>query len=383
MLQKNSWGYGWLVLQHHIEQGELKMSLEFRQKPMKVRTVVGAIVIGILIGAVIVLLSGNNPAYVYAKLLKGSFGSAFAISSTLRWSTPLLFTAVASAISFRGGMFNMGVEGQLYLGAMAATIVGISYNGPHILTVVLCFMAAVIAGTLYALIPAFMRVYLKANEIVTTLMLNYVAINLTNYLTKTFFLSRDSMGDSLATRELYESAKLTKLVPPYSVTTGLLMGLLMVMLFYIYMNKSVKGYEVHISGVNPDFSRYGGISVDKVRISVMLISGAIAGLGGAAEIMGVQGRFISKFSPDFGFDGMLTALLGNSTPLGVTLSAIFMGALKAGALSIERTTNVSRALADVIKGIVICFVSVRTLGIFDRIKLPKFTRRKKSEVKEA
>lgn len=351
------------------------MSLEFRQKPIKIKIVFGAICIGILVGALIVLLGGNNPLDVYTKLFKGAFGSAFAVASTLRWTTPLLFTAVASAIAFRGGMFNMGVEGQLYLGALAATMVGISFDGlPHILHIFLCFLFAIIVSMLYAAIPALIRVYLNANEVVTTLMLNYVAINLTDYLVKEYFLAKDIMGDSLATRELFPSAKLTQLVPPYSVTTGLLIGLLMVVLFFIIINRSRIGYEIHICGVNPDFARYGGINVNKIRIGVMLLSGAIAGLGGAIEIMGVQGRFLSHFSPNFGFDGMLAALLGNSTPFGVALSSFFMGMLKAGALSIERTSNVSRALADVIKGIIICFVSVRTLGMLERVGLSKLKK---------
>ena len=212
-----------------------------------------------------------------------------------------------------------------------------------------------------------MRVYLNASEVVTTLMLNYMIINFNNFVIQEYFLATDSMVSTIATNEVEASARLSSIMPPYSVNTGLIIGLLMIVLFYILFNKSRLGYEFHISGINPQFARYGGIQVDKVRIGVMLISGCIAGLGGAVEIMGVQGRLMASFSPNFGFDGMLAALLGNSTPLGVTLSSFFFGTLKAGALAIERTTDVSRALSDVIKGIIICFVSVRTLGLLDKI----------------
>ena len=352
------------------------MNLEFKLRPINIKTIILAIIISFIVGGVIVFGSGYDPFEVYYKLFKGALGSKFAIASTLRWVTPLLFTAVASAVAFRGGMFNMGVEGQLYIGALVGTIVGVSLKGvPHFVHVSLCFLAAMFAGMVYAMIPALMRVYLNASEVVTTLMLNYMIINFNNFVIQEYFLATDSMVSTIATNEVEASARLSSIMPPYSVNTGLIIGLLMIVLFYILFNKSRLGYEFHISGINPQFARYGGIQVDKVRIGVMLISGCIAGLGGAVEIMGVQGRLMASFSPNFGFDGMLAALLGNSTPLGVTLSSFFFGTLKAGALAIERTTDVSRALSDVIKGIIICFVSVRTLGLLDKIDFIWLKRR--------
>lgn len=363
------------------------MNLEFKLRTISVKTISMAIVISFLVGGAIVFCSGYNPAEIYFKLFKGALGGKFAVASMLRWITPLLFTSVASAIAFRGGMFNMGVEGQLYIGALAGTIVGVTFKGlPHLVHVALCFTAAIAAGMFYAMIPALMRVYLNASEVVTTLMLNYMIINFNNFIIQEYFLATDSMVSTIATNELEASAKLTSIMPPYSVNTGLIIGGLMVIFFYILFNRCQKGYEFHISGVNPGFARYGGIQVDKVRIGVMLISGGIAGLGGAVEIMGVQERLMASFSPNFGMDGMLAALLGNSTPLGVVLSSVFFGTLKAGALAIERTTDVSRALADVIKGIIICFVSVRTLGILDKVSLKPFTGRRirgKKEVNHA
>lgn len=358
------------------------MNLEFKQRPIQIKTIVFAILISILVGGIFLLCGGMNPIKVYGMLLEGALGSKFAIGSTLRWITPLLYTATASAVAFRGGMFNMGVEGQLYIGAMAGTLVGLYVPGlPHIPHVLLCFLVAMIAGMLYAMIPALLKIYLKASEVVTALMLNYVAMNLTNYLIQEHFLATDGMNSTIVTNELLPTAKLTKIMPPYSVTTGLILGALLIVFFYILINASSVGYEFHISGINPDFARYGGVNVNRVRLSVMLISGAIAGLGGIVEIMGVQGRMMSGFSPNFGMDGMLAALLGNSTPVGVALSTSFFGILKAGSLSIERTTNASRALADVIKGIIICFVSVRSLGILDRIGFG-FAKRRTAETAE-
>ena len=359
------------------------MNLTFQQRPVRMKIVILSVIIAILIGAIFILINGSNPFEVYGKLITGAFGSVSAIASTLRWTTPLLFTTIASAISFQGGMFNMGVEGQMYIGAMAATIVGVSFTGlPPIVHISLCFGAAMLAGLIFALIPALMRVYLNASEIVVTLMLNYAIVHFCDYLIQEHFLATDAMVSTIATSELPQSARLQSLMPPYLVNAGLIIGVIMVVLFFVLMKKSKWGYEIHLSGINPEFARYGGLSVNRIRISVMLISGLIAGLGGAIEIMGVQKRMISGFSPNFGFDGMLAALLGNSTPFGVTLSAVFMGSLKAGALSIERTAHVSRALADIIKGMIICFISARTLGFLDFDFKKLFKRNKNKGLKE-
>ena len=147
------------------------------------------------------------------------------------------------------------------------------------------------------------------------------------------------------------------------ISFGFLIGIVLVVLFIIFFNKTKKGFEIRVSGYNPEFARYSGISVNKVRISVMLMSGAIAGLAGAAEIMGVQGRFLSGFSPDFGTSGMLVALLGNSSGVGIFVSSLFMGILKAGSLTLERSAGVSRALAVVIQALIICFISVKSLNL--------------------
>ena len=149
------------------------------------------------------------------------------------------------------------------------------------------------------------------------------------------------------------------------ISFGFILGTLLVIAYILFFTKSKRGFEIKVSGVNPDFAKFSGISVNKVRISVMLMSGMVAGLAGAAEIMGVQGRFLSGFSPDFGTSGMLVALLGNSSGIGIYISAIFMGILKAGSLTLERSAGVSRALAVVIQALIICFVSVKTLKVFD------------------
>lgn len=333
-------------------------------KESRLKAVLFAIIVSLLFGAIIIALSGNDPIEIYGKLLSGALGSQFAIASTIRWTTPVLFTGVAAAIAFRGGMFNIGVEGQLYMGAFFSALTGYMVKGlPAPLHLLLCLMAGAAGGMLWAFIPAFARVYFDASEMVLTLMTNYVAIFLTDYLVKYHFLAGGSYGTTLVTPEIADTAKLSKIWPTLSAHTGIFIGLLMVFAFWFLLNKTQLGYEIHISGVNPTFARCGGVHVHKVRMSVMLLSGAIAGIGGSVEVLGYLYKFMSQFSPDFGFDGLAVALLGGNTPLGVLLSGFFMGIIKAGSLQVERATAVSRSLSMIIQGIIITFVSCKALKL--------------------
>jgi ABC-type uncharacterized transport system permease subunit len=341
------------------------MNFEFRQRKIKPSIIALSICIGLVLGTVFVLLGGYNVLEVYSYLIRGSLGSVSALSSTIRWTTAFLLCGIASGIAFKGGMFNMGTEGQLYMGAISATLVGIYCKGlPAIAHIPLCMLAGMVAGAIWASIPALLRVYWNTSEIVVTLMMNYIAINFTSFLVKEYFLTTGVFGDSLTTDELAATARF----PVFGgspISFGFILGTLLIIAYILFFTKSKRGFEIKVSGVNPDFAKFSGISVNKVRISVMLMSGMVAGLAGAAEIMGVQGRFLSGFSPDFGTSGMLVALLGNSSGIGIYISAIFMGILKAGSLTLERSAGVSRALAVVIQALIICFVSVKTLKVFD------------------
>ena len=340
------------------------MNFEFRQRKIKPSIIALSICIGLVLGTVFVLLGGYNVLEVYSYLVRGSLGSVSALSSTIRWTTAFLLCGIASGIAFKGGMFNMGTEGQLYMGAISATLVGIYCKGlPAIAHIPLCMLAGMAAGAIWASIPALLRVYWNTSEIVVTLMMNYIAINFTSFLVKEYFLTTGVFGDSLTTDELAATARF----PVFGgspISFGFILGTLLVIAYILFFTKSKRGFEIKVSGVNPDFAKFSGISVNKVRISVMLMSGMVAGLAGAAEIMGVQGRFLSGFSPDFGTSGMLVALLGNSSGIGIYISAIFMGILKAGSLTLERSAGVSRALAVVIQALIICFVSVKILKVF-------------------
>lgn len=354
------------------------MNFEFKQRKIKLSMIAASVCLGLILGTLFILMGGYHVITVYSYLIKGSLGSLTALISTIRWSTVFLMCGIASGIAFKGGMFNMGTEGQLYMGAMAATLAGIYIKGlPAFLHIPLCMLIGMAAGMIWACVPAILRVYWNSNEIVVTLMMNYIAINFTSFLIKEYFLTTGSFGDSLTTDELLKTAEFPRFKGS-PISFGFIIGIILVLLFILFFEKTRKGFEIKVSGFNPEFAKYSGISVNRVRIQVMLLSGAIAGLAGASEIMGVQGRFLQNFSPDFGTSGMLAALLGNSSGIGIFISSIFMGILKAGSLTLERSAGVSRALATVIQALIICFISVKTLNIpVKRTKI--FRKRERGE----
>ena len=259
------------------------MNFEFRQRKIKPSIIALSICIGLVLGTVFVLLGGYNVLEVYSYLIRGSLGSVSALSSTIRWTTAFLLCGIASGIAFKGGMFNMGTEGQLYMGAISATLVGIYCKGlPAIAHIPLCMLAGMVAGAIWASIPALLRVYWNTSEIVVTLMMNYIAINFTSFLVKEYFLTTGVFGDSLTTDELAATARF----PVFGgspISFGFILGTLLVIAYILFFTKSKRGFEIKVSGVNPDFAKFSGISVNKVRISVMLMSGMVAGLAGAAE----------------------------------------------------------------------------------------------------
>ncbi|WP_072523794.1 ABC transporter permease [Clostridium sp. Marseille-P3244] len=341
------------------------MNFDFRQQPIKISSAILAIILGLIVGSIFIAFTGNNPIIVYGYMISGAFGSPSAIASTLRWTTPLLFAGLAATVAFRGGMFNFGVDGQLYMGAFAAALAGIYFEGlPMFLHILVCFGAAMISGCLWAVIPALIRVRLGGNEAIPAMMMNYIAMYLCDYLTQTFFLPEDTYGQTMATELISENARLEKIIPPYTVTYGFVIAVALIILAHFALKYTKAGFRVSMTGLNSEFSHYGGIQVDQIRWRAMLLSGAIAGLCGAAEVMGVTWRYESGFSPDFGIEGILASLLGGNEPFGLFLGALFMGAMKAGSLVVERSAEVPRALAEVIKAFIICFVSARYLSAY-------------------
>jgi len=322
-----------------------------------------AIVLGFVAAAVLVLLIGKDPLEAASALWRGAFGTPNNIAGTLALATPLIFSALAFAVAFRGSMFNAGVEGQLIIGAFLSAFVGFSFDGlPAIVHIPLMLGAGALGGALWALLPAIWRVGLGANEIVTTLMMNFIAIALTDYLVLYPFRLPGQSGSAIRTESISPSAELFSLWPPYNVTIALPLAIFCVVIAWYVLRRFVVGYEVRMVGSAPRFAKTAGIPPSRHMIGVMLISGALAGLGGAAQVGGVFNAFVSPFATGLGFNGVLVALLVGNAPLGIPFAAVFIGALQSGAIGMELTTSISRYLVAALTATIIIFVSARQFG---------------------
>jgi len=313
------------------------------------------------IGAATLLirLAGFDVGEGYAAMLQGIFGSSRSLADVLARSTPLLFTGLSVAVALRAGLFNVGAEGQLLLGAMAAAVVGLLPGLPSWLHIPLALVAAAVTGALWGMVPALLKARFRAHEVITTIMLNYVVILLTGYLANYPFHPQGEMLP--ATAIVATSAQLPRLLRGSQLTIGLFLGIGCALALHLLLQRSVLGYEIRAVGLNAEAAEAKGIQRAKSWLLAMAIAGAMSGLGGAEEVLGVQRRFLEGFSPGYGFDGIAVALMGSANPLGVILAAQVLGAIRTGALTMDRTTQIPADFVTVIQGLVLVFLSASGL----------------------
>ncbi len=317
-----------------------------------------AILIALFLGALVVLAVNESPWKVLVTLIDGAFGNPERIAGTLLQTTPILICGIAACISLRGGLFNIGIEGQLFVGGFAATWVGFTFEMPAVLHVMAGLGFAALAGLAWVTIPAFFRARYQTNEVVSTILANYVAVLLTSYLTINIFKRAGGAPD---TPPILESAYLPQLFSFSRANWGLVIGLALAIGAHLFFTRTARGYAVTEMGANPKFAEYGGINIRKQTFMVLLVSGAVGGLAGGIESLGVHHRFMEGFAPGFGFDGVIAALLANGNPLGTILTALFFGALRSGSLLLEVDTTASREIITVIQALIILAVSAQIL----------------------
>lgn len=318
-----------------------------------------AIFMAFIVGAIVLLATGFSPIEAYGALFVGAFGDIYGIGQTLTQATPILFTALAFLFAFKAGLFNIGAEGQFLVGALGAAIVGMSLNGlPSIIHVSLALLAGAFFGGLWALIPALLKTELGAHEVITTMMLSYVALYVTGYLVNDVFRAPGWVSQ---TPLIAASAELPRILPPTQLSASVFMGIILVALTYFTLQKTVLGYEVRAIGLNPLAAENGGINVKKGLILALVISGVLAGLGGAGEVLGVHRRFIDGFSPGYGWDGLAVALIGGLNPIGALLAALLLGVLRSGGMTMNRVTGVPMDIVTILQALVILFVAAPIL----------------------
>lgn len=327
------------------------MSTAARQAVISVLAVVVALVISMLIIAAM----GVDPFKAMSKIISGALGGKNAIAETLVKMTPLIFTGISYALASRCGLTNLGMEGQLYMGALFATIAGVYIPGlPMAIHLPLTMCAGFVGGAIWGWIVGVLKVRFDASELITTVMLNTVAIQLVQYMVNGPIT--EPPGNDAQSSPLLASASLPVILKGTRAHLGIIIALVFVWLFWMFLWSSKKGYEIRVSGQNPDAAIYSGINTKKNIVLVMLLAGGVAGLAGATEVMGVQGRLFPTVSPGYGFDGMAVALIGANTPLGIVAGAFLFGILRAGGNSMQRATGVPVAIIKVIQAIVIIMV---------------------------
>ncbi len=328
-----------------------------------------SILVAMLIGGIAVAIMGFNPIETYIQLFKGAFVGKFNIGGTLERFVPLLLTALAFAVAQKVSMANVGVEGQLYLGAMGAAWAGFFFmNLPKLIHIPLALILAMIIGALWAAIPGVLKAYYKVNEVCTTILMNYVAMYITSYLVNNPF----SAGKGVAqTPNIASSAVLNRILPPSRANLGLIIAIGVFILTYLYFKRTTKGYEFISVGLNSDYSDFIGIQSKKTKVLGMMFSGALGGLAGGIEVLGIYGYFLDGFSTGMGFDGMLAALIAKSNIPLVPVLAFFIASLKQGALAMERFTGVPKSLIDAMIAMFILFATMEGLFIWHKKRKAK------------
>ncbi|MDL2213931.1 ABC transporter permease [Clostridia bacterium OttesenSCG-928-O13] len=316
-----------------------------------------AFVAALIVGAIIILLNGDNPLVAYGALIEGSFNGMSNIAGTLSSATPLIFAGLGVAVAFKGGMANIGAEGQLYMGAMAAALVGVYAPLPGALLIPAALLAAFVAGGLYGLIPAVLKIKTNTNEVVTTLMLNYVATLFTSYLVNYPFKAD---GAPLGmTEDIQKAARLPLLYSGSRFNVGFILAIVACILVAVMFRYTTAGYEMRMLGQNSIYSQYIGVNVNRRSLEGMFLGGGLAGIGGATLVLGIQYRFVQNISPGYGFDGLTIALMAGFSAIGVIPIAILFGALRSGGLAMELATSVPSELSKVIQAVVILFMAAQ------------------------
>lgn len=310
-----------------------------------------------LVGAGIMLLCGVDPLKAYTALWQGALGKPRAVGNTVAKAVTLCLTGLAMAVAAKVGMFNVGGEGQLFLGAMASAVVGAKLSGaPLWLVVSLSLLAALAAGGIYAFLPAVLKVKWKVDEVITTIMLNSAAIYFCSFLANGPLKTADR-GIATGTDSIAAGAAFTPLISLSNLTTGVFYAAAVALMVWYLMSRSTIGFEMKLTGENDRFARYGGIQSGKLMLWGMVISGAICGLVGMLEVFGLHKRFLVTVSNEFYFDGMLVAMIMRYNPFGIILMSFFFAILSIGSKSMELTAGISSELILIVQSIIIFFMA--------------------------
>ena len=335
-----------------------------------------SVLVGLILAAALMAASGFAPGEAFSALWTGATGLAagpptgihdlafgsghialFQMAQSFSKMTPLLFCGLAVALGLRAGLFNIGAQGQMTFGALAAAWVGIRAGIPSVVHVPLTLGAGAVAGAVWGALPGLLKARRGVHEVISTIMLNFVALDIANYLIT--HNMRDPGSQNPQTVEIAPSAMLTPLIPHTALTAGLLLAILAALAVTLLIRYTALGYAIRAVGLGAEAARAAGIAVPRTLVVTMALSGALAGLAGAVEVLGVQHRYAGGIAASYGFDGIAVALLGGLGGIGVVLSALFFGGLASGSSYMESLTNVPAPISVIVQAVVIAFVGMR------------------------
>lgn len=321
----------------------------------EIKIVIAMFIAALAVGGIIIFLSGESVVVAYKALWQGAFVGNYNLGGTLSKATPLIVGALGATVAVRAGIVNLGLQGQFLMGAFAAALVGFKFSGlPPILHITLAILAACLGGMLWAWPASIMKTRFNVDEVISTIMLNYIALLFTNYLINYPF--KDT-GTLARTPAIAKTAQLQTLIRGTTLNTGIYLALALVLVVYILLWKTKIGYDLRLTGLNPTAARYAGLNITKYSNLAFLLSGALAGIGGAIPVLGIYRRFVDGIDIGYGLEGLTVSLLANNNPFGVVVISVLFGAMRSGSMVMERTTTISREIVDILQAVLIFFVA--------------------------
>ncbi len=322
-----------------------------------------AILTAVIIGGIIIWFVGGDPFLAYKGLIQGSMGSTKALSETAVWATPYILGGLAVALAFKGGLFNIGAEGQLAVGAVFSALIGyalpewLGFEPPAYIHMLLAIFVGMVMGGIWAGIVGALKAYTGGHEVINTIMMNYIALNTTSYLLNGVMKDRSPTNVIARTPLIAEGARIPAIFDGLRVHWGFVLALLVAFFIWWLLNKTTLGFDIRTVGLNPDAAKYAGINVKRTIILTMLFSGMLAGLAGSIEVTGLNYRHELGFTIGYGYDAIAIALLGKSHPLGVVLASFLFAAMRNGATRMQFLTQLPVDLISVLQALILLFVA--------------------------
>jgi len=316
-----------------------------------------AIAAALLVGAVLIAIAGVSPIKAYSVLFSEALANYYGFGNTLTKTAPLLLTSLGVLVALKAAQFNIGGEGQIYMGGLGSALVGLFLHGlPSIIHIPLALLGGFLLGALWGFIPGYFKAVRGVNEVITTLLLNYIAQNLVSYVVSGPLKEPDA--PTPFSPLLDAAAQLPIILPRTQTHAGIILGVVATIVLWFIFARTPLGYQIETVGQNPTAARYAGISVERTIMLVMALAGGLAGLAGSGEVMGLKYRLFENFSPGYGFDAIAIAFLSRGSFVGVALTSLFFGALRSGANVMQRSADVPVTVVYAIQGLTVLFIAI-------------------------